>query len=134
MNLIKLIFTKTHHFWIILRIVLIFVFTASLVRDLVFVDIQFSFSTIRSFAHYFAFEVNVICMIILSIAYFLKRQTYFWIQLYVGFYSIYFSVITAKGLYDEFGDDKIYILVLPLFLFFYGIWEMYFNKKSSNKK
>ena len=72
-------------------------------------------------------------MTILSIFYFLKRQAY-WIQIYVGCYSIYFSVITAKDLYVEFEKSNIYILALPLLLFIYGIWEIYFDEKISEAK
>ena len=126
--MIKLFFTKTFYFWLIVRaLIMLSLFSALIMTDNL-EEIQVH--SLRAFIYYLAHELYIISLLILFLQFFSKKERTLLIKLYAGSYSIYYGMITGLALYEE---DKIYFLIFPFLLFIYGIWQMYFDKGFSNK-
>lgn len=122
MKTIQFIFSKTFNFWIVIRIIVIFLFSASLFKDR---HELIQFKTLWAFIYYSAFQLYILTLFILLIQYFLKRKRPLILQLYASIYSFYYSLIVSIDLYNQ---NKNLYLILPGLLFIYGIWQCFFDK------
>lgn len=118
-----LIISKTFYFWIAIRIIIIFFFSASLFNDR---HETIQFKTLWAFFYYFFFQLYIVTLFILLIQFLLRRKRTIFLKLFVSAYSIYYSIITSIELYNQ--KQNSYYLILPALLFLYGVWQLFFDK------
>ncbi len=127
MKTIQLIFSKTFYFWVVIRAIIILLFTASLFTDN---HERIQFQTLKAFLVYIPFQLYVVALIILFCQFGLKMKRNLYIQIFAGLYSIYYSLTVSADLYNE---NPIYLQILPLLLFLFGIWQIFFDKTEEAK-
>jgi hypothetical protein len=125
----NILFSKTFYFWIIVRVIVILLFTASLITTENLGEIQTS--SVRAMIYYTAFEIYIVSLVILLLQFLADKKRNIGTQIYAGMYSVYYSLLTGLGLIEE---KKYSILILSFILLLYGIWQMFFDKKVIEKQ
>lgn len=124
-NTLKLFFRKTNYFWIITRVILIALFLSVIFNE----GFKFDYSSIFVIV---LFSIFTIILTYISIKEFLKKTPFLGFKILAGVFVISLALVIIFLIFYSTSIDlmNLFLLIFPLWLIIYGIWEIFTAKKN----
>ena len=124
--MLKILFKKTHYFWIVSRFLIIALFAISTYN-------QIEITSIGSIIVLCLFTVYILFMALTAVMEILKRKVFAIIKVGIGALTIFFSFFLAYITFSLYGIQPFALFIVLIWLILYGLWEIV-TAKDINKK
>jgi len=128
MKIIKCFYNKTIYFWKGSRLLLLILFAYAIFNEIDLKNISSLFVCGIMLLQFFAMTYVLISEI-------LKKYPFIGIKIFAGIFAIFFGLLLVVLIfttqYENQGINLYGFLLLPLWIIFYGLWEIIFTTEIS---